>query len=71
MVADLVGMEPQAWQFQMQHAQQSVAQLSQNIAALHAHISLLDIPVSSTIVRNMSKITKPCPCKTQTLYHSR
>ncbi len=46
MVAELLDMDPKLWQYQMQHAQQLVTQLSQNIAALHAHISLIEIPVS-------------------------
>ena len=51
MVTELLAMDPKAWQYQMQHAQHSVTQLSQNIAALHAHISLLEMPVSTLFLR--------------------
>lgn len=46
MVQDLLDMDPRAWQYQVQHARSLVAQLSQTITALQAHISLHEIPVS-------------------------
>lgn len=46
MVQQLLDMEPPAWQYQVQHARSLVAQLSQTITALQAHISLQEIPVS-------------------------
>ena len=60
MVAELLALDPKAWQYQMQHAQQSVTQLSQHIAALHAHISLLEIPVSHSLLQADARLETQC-----------
>lgn len=55
LVNDYLDMNPVTWQHQMQHAQHQVAQLSQNIAALHAHISLIEMPVRRSMLASLSK----------------
>jgi hypothetical protein len=47
LVNGLMEMDPRTWQTQMQNGRQQFGRLSQNIANLQAHLSMIEIPVIS------------------------